>query len=400
MRVLMIITNLDFGGAQLSFARLSKLLFEFVDLKLVVFNRDNIAPLEFHGELVDLNVNAGANFILKGINFFRRAQRLRKIKKEFQPHVSISFLEGADFVNILSAGKEKIFLYLHGSKTHDKNLRGINRFISRKIFIPLLYSRADKILVVNDRLRLEMISDYNLRNVGFQVQPNMYDVDELKKLSEEPIPDDLAFIFKTYPTGCISGRIAPEKGIERFMRIFPDARNRIEGFKIIIVGDGQYRNEVMAACKSSQIKYCDGPPYHKDADVFFVGYQQNPYKFLGRSSLLLLPSLNEGMPNTIVEAMCLSVPVVAADCPYGPRELLGLSDKWIGSWPEFAEYGVLVPVLKGTGSEANAWSEAIARLLSDKEMYSRYSKKGHEKSLDFSTAKQRETWRALLNARR
>ena len=56
--------------------------------------------------------------------------------------------------------------------------------------------------------------------------------------------------------------------------------------------------------------------------VDLIGYQENPAKFMARASILALPSLTEGFPNVIGEALALGLPVVAADCSPGVREYL------------------------------------------------------------------------------
>ncbi len=57
--------------------------------------------------------------------------------------------------------------------------------------------------------------------------------------------------------------------------------------------------------------------------VFLLGYITNPYPLIAQAKGLLLSSSSEGMPMTILEALALNTPVIATDCPSGPREILG-----------------------------------------------------------------------------
>ena len=54
-----------------------------------------------------------------------------------------------------------------------------------------------------------------------------------------------------------------------------------------------------------------------------AGFQQNPYPWISAADLLVLASDHEGLPNVIIEALSLGVPVVSTDCPSGPRQILG-----------------------------------------------------------------------------
>ncbi|MBI2477425.1 MAG: glycosyltransferase [Planctomycetia bacterium] len=82
----------------------------------------------------------------------------------------------------------------------------------------------------------------------------------------------------------------------------------------------------------------------------FAGYQANPLPFVKHAQLFCLPSLYEGMPNALIEAMICGTPVIASDCPSGPREILG----------EESGFGGLVPV-----ADADALADAVANAISE-----------------------------------
>ena len=48
--------------------------------------------------------------------------------------------------------------------------------------------------------------------------------------------------------------------------------------------------------------------------IYFTGFQTNPYNWIKYSSCFVLPSRMEGLPNVLLEAMYLKIPVVASTC--------------------------------------------------------------------------------------
>ena len=62
--------------------------------------------------------------------------------------------------------------------------------------------------------------------------------------------------------------------------------------------------------------------YQLEDRVFLEGFQKNPGEWLAGASLLLSCSRQEGLPMNLVEALICKTPVVAADCPHGPKEIL------------------------------------------------------------------------------
>lgn len=85
------------------------------------------------------------------------------------------------------------------------------------------------------------------------------------------------------------------------------------------------------------------------ADVVeFNGFTTRAEGDVVAADLFVFPSRNEGMPNALIEACALGVPVVAADCPFGPSEIL-----------DRGRFGLLVPV-EDHVSLARACLEALA----------------------------------------
>jgi glycosyltransferase involved in cell wall biosynthesis len=70
---------------------------------------------------------------------------------------------------------------------------------------------------------------------------------------------------------------------------------------------------------------------------------------MSRASAYVLSSIAEGLPNALIQAMALGRPVVATDCPSGPKEIL-----------ENGRYGKLIPM-----SNLEAMAKALSQVLSE-----------------------------------
>jgi glycosyltransferase involved in cell wall biosynthesis len=95
----------------------------------------------------------------------------------------------------------------------------------------------------------------------------------------------------------------------------------------------------------------------------------------------------EALGRTMVEAMALGCPVVAGDCPFGPRELIGDN-----------ENGILVPM-----GNPSAMAEAMKKVLDDEELRNKIIKNGLKKAEEFrlplSIRKRENLFNELLRGR-
>ena len=66
--------------------------------------------------------------------------------------------------------------------------------------------------------------------------------------------------------------------------------------------------------------------HHLQQDVFLMGFDPNPYKWMAGCQVFVSSSISEGFGNVLVEAMALGKTVVSTNCPSGPAEILQNGD--------------------------------------------------------------------------
>jgi glycosyltransferase involved in cell wall biosynthesis len=97
------------------------------------------------------------------------------------------------------------------------------------------------------------------------------------------------------------GGFSFEKNHEGLLKIFQVVLKRIPQLRLHLVGDGPLRAQI-----ERQVKY-SGLEQH----VLFHGFVNNPLSYIVAADVLVLPSVIEGLPGVILEAMYCKVPVVA-----------------------------------------------------------------------------------------
>jgi glycosyltransferase involved in cell wall biosynthesis len=107
------------------------------------------------------------------------------------------------------------------------------------------------------------------------------------------------------------GRLAPQKNfpllIEAFARV-----NREHDARLVILGEGPERSNLEALVRRHGL----------ETRVALPGFVTNPFACMARASVFVLSSDFEGLPTVLIESLAVGTPVVATDCPSGPREIL------------------------------------------------------------------------------
>jgi glycosyltransferase involved in cell wall biosynthesis len=102
---------------------------------------------------------------------------------------------------------------------------------------------------------------------------------------------------------CAAGRLSPEKGHRYLVQAIPGLVRRIPQLSLLFLGEGRERQSL-----AEEVKRLGVQKY-----VVFAGFQKDVRSWIQACDLLVNPSLTEGMPNVVLEAMALGTPVVATN---------------------------------------------------------------------------------------
>lgn len=404
-RLLLLIPNLGLGGAQRVFHDHSVELAKHYAVTEAVFNLDGGNMYPSDNPLLSLDVAGGGSPLDKLRNFGRRIGRLRGLKRQLGATVCISHLEGADYVNLLSKGSEKVVLCIHGSKLHDQNITGPVGWLRKNVLMPALYNRADKIVTVSRDINPELIHGFGVRPEKLLTINNFFEVSQIEARSHEPLSAAEAAVYAAGPVLVTSGRLTIQKNQAPLLDVFKQVQEQHPTARLVFVGDGELRDELTSHARRLGLRVFaawEALALTPDYDVYFLGLQANPFKYLRPATAFVFPSAWEGFPMALGEAMACGLPVLSTDCPTGPREMLAPHTTTPASplrCLEAGDFGWLLPMLTQLGTLAAdqaVWATALASLLAQPSEQARLGSLARQRMEDFTKERIFGQWLHML----
>lgn len=294
-----------------------------------------------------------AKYGLQWLVFFRLAQLLKKER----PEALVSFMWYPNLVSLLAKLLSRSDCKVIVSERSSLSLCYEGRVAEflRHCTVRFFYRRADAVTVNSVAMAEELMRMFRFPQDRLAVIHNPVDIDRIRRLGREEV--SRPWFGDNMPTIAAVGRLSREKGFSYLLAAMKIMVSRGIPCRLILLGRGQEEDSLRDTAKALQI----------EDRVIFHGFQENPYKYMARSALFVLPSLYEGFPNALLEAMALGVPSIATRCPTGPAEIIrdGVD-------------GILVP-----SADEKALADAVERLLRDRDLRKKLSEAGKKRVEEF-----------------
>jgi glycosyltransferase involved in cell wall biosynthesis len=205
-----------------------------------------------------------------------------------------------------------------------------------------LYERSASVVAVSEGVADAAARFYHLRRDRIHVIANGVDVEAVCQMANEHPVEHPG--WNAAQESCVrvvtAGRLDERKGFHVLIDAVSRLRHRdLPAIRLAILGEGPER-----CALERQIA-----EHNLQEFVFLPGFQANAAAWYKSADLFVLPSLVEGMPNVLLEAMAVGTPVVSTDCPSGPAEIL-----------QRGELGTLVEV-----NNSESLADGIAGVLKD-----------------------------------
>ncbi len=395
-RILMLTTQLGYGGAETSFIRLANMLAQSMDVTVTLFTSDYGAggytkghePLNAAVVLLDAPQPCG-----RFMRWLRRLRALRALKATHD--VAISFLSGPNVLNAVAGYPARTVISLRGSRRYDPVSPTLRRLVFQHLLDPIAFALAARIVPVSAGLIHEILGGTWVRHKVVTIPPFIRRND-LQQALAQPLPQPYQTL-KGQKVIVAVGRLSVEKGFHHLIHVFNLMRISQTDIKLLLIGDGPMLPALRSLCDTLGLPMDDMRP--DIASVLFAGYQKNVMPLMALGSVYALSSATEGFPSVLLEAMAAGVPVVAADTPWGARSILRDEDPanrnpYPTSQPMPAAFGTLMPRIDLPRHHA-AWVEVLTEHL----CRSRTANSNMQQRVDdFELAKIGQQWRALIEA--
>lgn len=371
--VLLLITNLGKGGAQRVFHDHALAFSSAHHVEEAVFDLQQDQRVYDTGlALHDLRRNDFLSKLGPIGRLLSRALALRKLVARSGFDVVISHMDGANWVNVLSLSGAKKILVVHGTVLRDENVPAVQQWFRKRLIFPWLYNLAERTVAVSEGIARELSGACGVRNAC--AIPNFFELQAVTDRARQTLDGAQSSIFDHPAVLVTSGRLAEQKKQSHLLDMMAALRGRGRPARLVILGDGELRDSLVAKSQALGLRtfqvWGSDTQCADDCDVYFLGYVSNPYQYLAKSTLFLFPSGWEGFPLALCEAMIAGVPVLSADCPTGPREILApgtVCDDYDLRTAEWAKNGVLLPIIQSE-EDLDVWVNAVEMLFEDATM--------------------------------
>lgn len=346
IKLLFILPSLEGGGAERIVCNLMSVLDKNIfNVNLFLFTNKGV-----YWDLLSNDINIFFGSKDEKYSKWLIIKNLYKVSKDID--IIIGSMELMPTYFSILVGKllrKKVIGWVHiniDSILNDKN--EVIKFLHRNILLKFFYNKLDRIIAVSNGAK-ENISKYlNDRNVNkVECIYNPIKINEIKDKSKEKIEEK---IENPFIIGI--GRLERQKNFILLIKAYRILLDRGIKHNLIILGQGSQKEYLVNEVKKLNM----------EEKVKFLGFKENPYKYLNQADAFVQSSIYEGLPTVLIEALVLNVPVVATNCPDGANEIL-----------DNGKYGLLVKM-----NDEKVLADAVEKILNDKDLQKKYKIKSKD----------------------
>ena len=326
MNRILIVSNALSGGGAEAVARL--MVEKLNEATCILFENDAEIVVPGVQILVTSTKHSGALLPTLLVNL-KRLILIQLAKIRIKPTVTISHLEGPNIANMLTVCGGRRIQFVHNRIAESYPGNTLREFVKR-VLVRAVYRRSDKIVGVSPGVCKELCKSLNVHSSKVLFGPNPIDLFSILEQSKQEYGDYRDNIVESNYLIVVAS-LTWQKNIELTLYIFKCLINdypELGKLKLVILGEGVIQETLSNLCRQLSLVTFDesNQSYTGSEEVYFLGFQSNPYPLLSRAKLLIMTSRWEGLPIALLEAMALGVPGTISNCSDGIRKAWQVED--------------------------------------------------------------------------
>ncbi|HUF29481.1 MAG TPA: glycosyltransferase [Gemmatimonadaceae bacterium] len=383
--VALLARNLVIGGAERTFLNLTNHARRVTPIPILLRRRGGLlAEMSPDLQLHSLDADVGGGLISADAlermpggstaQLMLECRRLTRLLDAHEVPLVTSFLMRSHIVallvKILFRPELKVVINIHEHTSESARYLYPNRrdLVLARWITRSLFPKADRIVVVADELRRDLVENFGISPALVQTAHNPVDLDRIRRMGSS-MADRTVHNGDRRPVICAVGRLVYLKGYDILIRAVAELRKTLP-VRLVIVGDGDERLPLESLVGQLGLQH----------DVRFVGWQGNPWTFMARADVVAVSSRTEAFPCVLTEAMALGIPTVASECSAGIRDCL-----------DEGRAGLLVPP-----NDPHALARALHRVLTDRALASSLGSRGRERVAAFHLPDAVDAYESIL----
>lgn len=215
----------------------------------------------------------------------------------------IAFLEGLPTILLSKSPCKNKIAWVH---TDLQSFNWVSFYYRSDRHLSDSYQQYNNVVFVSKQAKASYEEQFGPLDRGIVIY-NPIDKAAILQRSEEFVPDQDPAV----PVVCGVGRLIPIKGFRRLLNVHKRLIDEGVAHKLWLLGTGPEEQPIRDFIRENGL----------EDSVTLWGFQKNPYPFVKRADLFVCPSVMEGYPLSVGEALSLKKPIVATNCT-GPTELL------------------------------------------------------------------------------
>lgn len=254
---------------------------------------------------------------------FLGRRKLQQLEVSRSADLTISFTTFANLLNARSSDSAYP-RYISIRTTLSHALFGPTGGVYRHL-MQRYYPRATKIVAISKFVADDALSYLKLDPSCVHTIYNPVPIQEIERLSREPLPEPWDSELKNRFTILTTGRLSAEKGHAHLLHVVAAMQRRGVDCRLLVAGKGARLVDYVKLGRALGLRVVtasDPDTTQKAADVVFLGFIENPFSFMRHAHAFAFPSALEGFGQALLEAVASGATIVASDCDSGPREIL------------------------------------------------------------------------------